>query len=101
MFETGDKASSTLQKIIELKERQEREIIIPMGRRSRQALALYHELFKSPVMTSKEVQAVTVLSPKAVNDLINVFLERGILRESTGYQRNRIFVFNEYVKLFL
>ncbi len=43
---------------------------------------------------------MTGLSPKAANDLVKAFIEQQILVETTGYQRNRVFVFEEYVKMF-
>ena len=43
---------------------------------------------------------LTGLSPKAANDLVKAFADQKILVEITGYQRNRVFVFNEYVGLF-
>ena len=48
----------------------------------------------------KDAQAMTSLSPKAANDLVKAFVEKKILVETTGYQRNRIFVFDEYVRMF-
>ena len=53
-----------------------------------------------PVLTSQEAENMTGLSRKATNDLINVFVEKNILRETTGYQRNRVFIFEEYMRLF-
>ena len=32
--------------------------------------------------------------------LINDFIELGILKEMTGFKRNRIFIFWDYVRLF-
>ena len=43
---------------------------------------------------------MTGLSKKAANDLVQVFVEKGILTEITGQQRNRLFGFHEYVRLF-
>ncbi len=97
---TAEKATETLRNIMELKGRIEKDHILSMGKRSRQALALLHYLFKKPVITVKEAQTSTGLSLKAANDLVRVFTERGILKEITGYQRNRIFVFDAYMKLF-
>ena len=37
---------------------------------------------------------------KVANDLVRAFVEQKILFETTGYQRNRVFVFNEYVRMF-
>jgi len=51
-------------------------------------------------VTVKDVRKITGLSPEAANDLVKEFIEKEILKEMTGYQRNRTFVFNEYVKMF-
>ena len=37
---------------------------------------------------------------KTANDLVRAFVDQKILIEATGYQRNRIFVFDEYVRMF-
>ena len=97
---TADNAVETLQKIIRLKEDIEKNRILAMGKRSKHALALLHHLFRNPVITGGDVQKTLNLSPKAANNLVKAFMEKNILVETTGYQRNRIFVFDEYMKLF-
>jgi Fic family protein len=59
-----------------------------------------NSLFSKPVVTIKDVQTTTGLSTKAANDLVKAFTELKILREITGHQRNRIFIFDEYVRMF-
>jgi len=71
-----------------------------MGKRSVRGLNFFHKLFTKPMVTTKDVQVMTGLSPKVANDLVKAFVDQKILVEITGYQRNRVFVFNEYVKLF-
>ena len=71
-----------------------------LGKRSKQALELFHQLFTKPVINVSDVQKMTGLSTKAANNLVGVLVEQNILNETTGYQRNRIFVFDEYLKLF-
>jgi len=97
---TAEKSVQTLQSIIELKARIEKEQLLPMGRRSKQALDLFHHLFRKPVITVADAKTMTGLSPKAANELVRLFTEKNILRETTGYRRNRIFVFGEYLRLF-
>ena len=97
---TADNAAETLQKIIRLKEDIEKNRILAMGKRSKHALALLRHLFRNPVITGGDVQKTLNLSPKAANNLVKAFMEKDILVETTGYQRNRIFVFDEYMKLF-
>ena len=65
-----------------------------------QAIDFLHLLFKKPVVTVKEAQAMTGLSAKAANDLVTAFVDRGILSETTGFRRNRVFVFREYLSMF-
>ena len=98
--ETAENAVATLHKIIDLKTNIEKTRIMEMGKRSRKATMLLTHLFKNPVINVKEVQSVTNLSPKAANDLVRVFIENKILKEITGYRRNRVFVFEDYIKLF-
>ncbi len=100
IIKTAENASYTLKKIIDLKLLIEKEKIIPLGKRSKRGIELLHYLFKKPVVTVKEIQTFTGLSPKASNDLVQAFVDKKILHETTGYQRNRIFAFNDYLKLF-
>jgi hypothetical protein len=48
----------------------------------------------------KEVSGLTNVSFTAANQLIGRFVELGILREITGYSRNRKFRCGEYIDLF-
>lgn len=100
VIQTAETGVATLQKIIQLKSSIEREKVLRMGKRARQGSALLYSLFSKPVVTVKDVQILTGLSPKASNDLVQLFVTEGILKEITGYQRNRVFVFDEYVRLF-
>lgn len=100
VIETADSGCATLGRILALKDRIEKEEIIGMGKRSRQGLTLFHSLFSKPVLTVKDAQNATGLSPKAANDLVQVFIEHRILNELTGQMRNRVFVFSEYMELF-
>ena len=100
VIQTAETGVATLQKIIQLKSSTEREKVLRMGKRARQGSALLHSLFSKPVVTVKDVHILTGLSPKASNDLVQLFVTEGILKEITGYLRNRVFVFDEYVRLF-
>lgn len=51
-------------------------------------------------MGVRDVQEITGLSPKAANDLVQAFAEHRILTETTGYRRNRVFVFSVYLRFF-
>ena len=100
IIQTAETAVTTLKKITDLKSSIEKERIFLMGKRSKQGLDFLHHLFSKPIVTIRDVQTITGLSPKAANDMVQAFVERKILTETTGYQRNRVFVFEEYVKMF-
>ncbi|MBC8400722.1 MAG: Fic family protein [Candidatus Marinimicrobia bacterium] len=100
IIQTSENAVATLKKIIDLKASIEKERILLMGKRSKKGIEFLHQLFKKPIATIKDVQTTTGLSPKAANDLVRIFIEHKILNEMTGYKRNRVFVFNEYIKMF-
>lgn len=100
IIQTSTSAINTLKQLTDLKASLEKEKILNMGKRSKTALELLHYLFKKPVVNVKEVQEKTGLSAKAANDLVKEFLDKDILREITGFQRNRMFVFDEYMNLF-
>lgn len=100
VIQTVEGSVATLKKITDLKTAIEKERIIFMGKRSKQGMEFLHQLFREPVVTIKGVQEMTGLSFKAANDLVKAFVEQKILFETTGYQRNRVFVFDEYVKMF-
>lgn len=97
---TAEKSVETLRKIIALKAHIEKEQIMNMGKRSKQALDLFHHLFTKPVITVSDAQKMTELSPKSANELVRIFVDFKILRETTGYQRNRVFVFDDYMRMF-
>jgi len=98
--ETAEKSVSTLNEILQLKASLAQSLYPALGKRLKAGQALFAALFSTPVVNTRIVRKITGLSPKATNDLIGKFLELGILKETTGYQRNRIFMFNSYLDLF-
>lgn len=98
--ETSGKSCDVLKNIIDYKNSVEKEKILTLGKRIKSGLALLHHLFSKPVIQVRDVEKAVELSPKAANDLIQQFVKLGILKEITGYQRNRVFVFDDYIKMF-
>ncbi|MCC7575186.1 Fic family protein [Candidatus Woesearchaeota archaeon] len=98
--ETAENATQTLSKVIELKANLDYRIHQQFGRRTDKAASLLYYLFKKPVVNTNQVKELTKTTFKTANDLVMDFVKAGILKEVTGYNRNRIFVFDEYLKLF-
>jgi Fic family protein len=98
--DTAEKSVATLNDILKLKASLEHSLYPALGKRLKKGQPLFMNLFSTPVVNARSVQKMADLSPKAANDLIAKFVELGVLKEATGYQRNRIFVFKSYLDLF-
>ncbi len=99
IIETARKGKETFERIIDLRKKYERQIM-ELGRRAKQAHNLLLQLFSNPAtnaaMTSKKLE----ISVSAANTLVNALEDMKILREVTGFSRNRMFILHEYVDLF-
>lgn len=100
VIQTSEKSISTLKKILDLKLDLEKNQIHPMGKRTKVGMELFHLLFQKPIIHVKDVEQFTGLSKKACHDLVDAFVGMGILVETTGKQRNRVFSFRQYMDLF-
>jgi Fic family protein len=89
----------TFKSIISLRQECE-NAILSLGRKTKLAREFLHYLFKKPVIDSQDVVAEFSISLTTALGLIEDFVRLGFLEETTGYKRNRIFVFNKYVKFF-
>jgi len=98
--ETAESATQTLSDVLELKSKLESNITLNFGKRANNANILLQYLFKKPVVHVNQVKELTNSTFKTANDLVTEFVNAGILKEMTGQSRNRVFVFDEYIKLF-
>ncbi|HRY34024.1 MAG TPA: Fic family protein [Bacteroidales bacterium] len=100
IIETANQAIDTFNKILVIRETLETESLIKFGRRLSNAKALLLYLYKKPVVTVADVMTELRTSKQTANSLIQEFENHGILRERTGFSRNRVFVFEQYLSLF-
>jgi Fic family protein len=100
VIETSQKTVQTFKEIMVLRENIEKKQIITLGRRIQNAQKLIQLLYAQPMIAVVEVAEKLQLSKEAANSLIKDFVRLEILKEVTGYKRNRIFVFESYVKIF-
>ena len=98
--ETAENATQTLSSVLELKANLENKITTDFGKKSNKASLLLQHLFKKPVIHVNQAKDITNSTYKTANELVDDFVKAGILKEMTGQIRNRVFVFDEYVKLF-
>jgi Fic family protein len=99
--QTATQAVNTLQEVLLLKQQAELQIQKGFGRRANTGLQLLNTLLQNPLITVDDAAKATRLSYKAANDLVEQMVKGGILKETTGQGRNRIFVFDNYLNAFI
>lgn len=100
VIETGNRSIQSLKDILVLKKDCEEKRIYSMGKRVAVGKVLLDYLFQQPVVDAARVASSTGLSLVSSYKLIGDFVQRGILKERTGYKRNRLFAFDEYFGIF-
>jgi Fic family protein len=98
--QTATQAVATLSNVLKLKTDLEDQINRDFGKGSVSALRLLNELFRDPAVSRRDVEQICNLSTKAASRLVNAFHSREFLREVTGRQRDQMFLFAPYVRLF-
>jgi Fic family protein len=99
--ETAHAAAGVFRAIIDLKHRIERDVLPRFSvRRQDNAHDLMRHLYGQPVIDVKWATDVIGASTNTAAALIADLVIHGVLVEITGQRRNRLFVFDEYLKLF-
>lgn len=96
---TAEKGKKTFQKILKLKDNIDNKIIT-LGKKAKNAKRLIYILYKKPIININSIITLINVSKRTARELTNELVKRDILKEVTGYKRNRVFEFNEYIKLF-
>ena len=99
VIETASKGQQTFQAILALRQEMD-TLVLGMGRRAENAQLLLNRLYKRPSITVVDVSELLGISLTAATSLIKQLQSVGVLREITGYQRNRVYLFERYIALF-
>lgn len=97
--ETSDNSSGILKNIFDMKQSFSNKIL-SMGRRAKNANRLFDLLFSHPILEYKKTSELLEMSQPSVNKLFDDFCRLGILRETTGQKKNRLYRFEPYISLF-
>jgi Fic family protein len=96
---SAENSIDTFKSILELRNQIEIKII-SLGRKQILAKQLMIYLYSNPISDAADIAKYLGINISTALRLINDFIKLGILEEKTGFKRNRIFVFEEYMKLF-
>lgn len=99
--ETANSSIEVFRAILELKEKVDQEILPRFSvRRQENVRQLMRSLYGKPVTDIKAICHVLDITPNTAGTLVDDLVKYGVLSEITGQQRNRLFVFKDYLALF-
>ena len=96
--ETADQAAETARRILALFEADRRKIE-GLGRPAASALRVYQFMQTRPIISIPTVAQKLPLSAPTVTKSIDHMISLGLLREITGKQRHRLFVYDPYLAI--
>lgn len=99
VIETANKGKVTFEEILSLRQEVD-TLVFKYGKRAINAKKLINSLYCRPAVTIKEVSELLEVSHQSAALLIKKLADDEILVEQTGYQRNKIFIFERYLNIF-
>lgn len=96
----ANEATDVARKILNLRESDRERIRVTMGRATADAIRLHENLFARPFINVSHAMVITGRGFAAANRMVGQLQELGILEEQTGNQRNRVFLYREFLRLF-
>ena len=97
--ETAQQGGDTFEAIQALRERAERQVL-DLGQKAGNARQLLTLLYRQPWIRAKDAADHLEVTHQTAMSLIRDLEDLGLLKETTGQQRNRRYVFAEYLNLF-
>lgn len=96
---TAENSIETFRAIIALRAECEQEILT-LGKKTKLAQAALHLLYSKPILDGQDLATSLSVNISTALRLTADLVRLGILHESTGFKRNRVFVFQKYIELF-
>jgi len=100
IYEVSQEATETSRKIVDLREAHRKLIAEHFGRVAGNAMQVLETLYQRPFIKVQDIIDLTHVSYPAANQLMNKFVDHGLLTEVTGQARNRQFRYGSYIDLF-
>ncbi|MBI2518070.1 MAG: Fic family protein [Opitutae bacterium] len=95
--ETANQAGETASRLLR-RFQADRDRLHALGRKGMSALKLHAVLQHKPVITVPRLVAHHGFSAPTANSALRLMIDQGIVREITGYARNRVFAYAEYLR---
>lgn len=99
VLQTATKGKAVFRQILVLRGEVE-HAVLGLGKRAVNARQAINLLYRKPMVTAGEVEQALGVSTPTANALLRDLIGLGYLKEVTGQQRRRIYVFQPYLNLF-
>lgn len=93
-------ATDNARQIVAMSEEHRSLITFNLGRGAGKGLTFLEQLYFRPIVNVNTVMQMTELSFARANDLVGQLQGLGLLRETSGRRRNRVFSYEPYMALF-
>lgn len=100
VISTAENTKNTFFKIIELQTEMNR-LITQFGTRADKISIIINKFYENPIMSIRDLVENTGIPDKTMRNLIALIEEKGIIEELTGHERNKLYVFDKYLRLFM
>jgi Fic family protein len=97
--DTAQHGIEIFREIISLRQEYE-ESILTLGSRAKNAHKLLRSMFAQPIVNANWATGELGMAFSSASLLLKSLTELGILKETTGFSRNRLFVLEKYLNLF-
>ncbi len=96
--ETAENAAATARRLTE-RFAADRERLATEGRKAGSALRVHEALQERPILSIPETSRRTRLAFPTVSAAMRLLEIAGLVREITGFSRNRVYVYSEYLRI--
>jgi Fic family protein len=96
--ETAENAAATARRLTE-RFAADRQRLATEGRKAGSALRVHEALQERPILSIPETRKRTGLAFPTVSAAMRLLEATGLVREITGFSRNRVYVYSEYLRI--
>jgi Fic family protein len=93
-------AAQKARRIVNLREQHRTQITEKLDRAAPNALTLLEKLYDNPIVNVKEVAEITGVAFATASRVVDAMCDLGILVETTGQKRNRVYAYDPYLAMF-
>ena len=99
VISTANSGIETFEAILALKQDMD-ALIVGFGKKAHNASKLIEFLYQKPIVSMADVSEALGVTKATTSSLVKDFESKGILREMTGYERNKLFMFERYLNIY-